>query len=226
MYLYSILLKLKFYVCTRYLEWTELELERWTLKLSNDASKNSQTRKSVIIHSLLLTTTMPPRRAPSQGSVAPSRPASPDVDFDDVIVFLLLESLLTNTKSPAFDTVDELQQHVGLLEAFTFDTASNGFRVSTCKIFWSSKSVFFLLSCFLVFINASYRIVCSNQYSFRSKHDDATTIAQDQGSWLWTAYMRWFLRDCSAGNVGGQGWKDQGVPRRSSLSNASTYCVT
>ncbi|KAE9400576.1 hypothetical protein BT96DRAFT_643069 [Gymnopus androsaceus JB14] len=39
---------------------------------------------------------MPPRRAPSQASAAPSRPASPDVDFDD---------------SPTFDTVDELQQH-------------------------------------------------------------------------------------------------------------------
>ncbi|KAJ3728105.1 putative DMC1 protein [Lentinula guzmanii] len=38
---------------------------------------------------------MPPRRAPSQGSVVPSRPASPD-DFDD---------------GPGFDTVDELQQH-------------------------------------------------------------------------------------------------------------------
>ncbi|KAJ3985220.1 putative DMC1 protein [Lentinula detonsa] len=38
---------------------------------------------------------MPPRRAPSQGSAVPSRPASPD-DFDD---------------GPGFDTVDELQQH-------------------------------------------------------------------------------------------------------------------
>ncbi|KAJ7675400.1 Rad51-domain-containing protein [Mycena rosella] len=39
---------------------------------------------------------MPPRRAPSQGSVAPSRAPSPPAEEDE---------------SPYFDTVDELQQH-------------------------------------------------------------------------------------------------------------------
>ncbi|KNZ75030.1 Meiotic recombination protein dmc1 [Termitomyces sp. J132] len=40
---------------------------------------------------------MPPRRAPSQGSVAPSRAPSPGIDDEEM---------------PFFDTVDELQQHV------------------------------------------------------------------------------------------------------------------
>ncbi|KAJ7170090.1 Rad51-domain-containing protein [Mycena filopes] len=40
---------------------------------------------------------MPPRRAPSQGSVAPSRPPSPPADDEDTTAY--------------FDTVDELQQH-------------------------------------------------------------------------------------------------------------------
>ncbi|KAJ3786138.1 putative DMC1 protein [Lentinula aff. detonsa] len=47
---------------------------------------------------------MPPRRAPSQGSVVPSRPASPD-DFDDAA------GLIHRKQGPGFDTVDELQQH-------------------------------------------------------------------------------------------------------------------
>ncbi|KAJ3867167.1 Rad51-domain-containing protein [Lentinula novae-zelandiae] len=52
---------------------------------------------------------MPPRRAPSQGSAAPSRPTSPD-DLDD---------------GPGFDTVDELQQHVRIFKPEPIPLALN-----------------------------------------------------------------------------------------------------
>ena len=72
----------------------------WTLRMTR---QKAQTRKAWSSFSLKLTTIiiiMPPRRAPSQASAAPSRPASPDVDFDDVIAvhFFSSSSVLTSPK--------------------------------------------------------------------------------------------------------------------------------
>lgn len=61
---------------------------------------------------------MPPRRAPSQTSAPPSRPASPLGDDDDGVSIesFCLPTLLTASEQAAFfDSVDELQQHVGTL---------------------------------------------------------------------------------------------------------------